>query len=254
MRFEWQKHLHPSAFTLLPSPFCLLPSAFCLLLPATCLLLALPLRADVFWRLPKTAGAALEQMGGTRVYATDVQLNGAPGTLTAYAFGASGTLIGNQLSRRFGLPAPAPSGAALFTHAEKDRLRRFFVLPSPAGGDACVVLAFDQSLRDLARGGQKPPAWPEGLPPLSDATPVFSAVCALTRTSFVTADSPAAPETAAQEAARALRDAGWSEAAPATATFRIFVSGRKQCVLFAARNPQTERTTISLLQREGSTP
>ena len=51
-------------------------------------LLALPLCAEVFWRLPNKADTLL-RMNGSRVYATDVLLNGAPGTLTAYAFGTS---------------------------------------------------------------------------------------------------------------------------------------------------------------------
>jgi len=217
------------------------------------LLLAFALHAEVFWRLPKQADTVLRQMDGSRVYTTDVQLNGTPGTLTAYAFGTSASRVSADLSRRLGLPAPAPAGAAFFSHAEKNRLHRFFVLPSPAGNETCVVLAFDQSLRAFAHARQEPPAWPDGLPALN-ATPLFSAVCALTRTSFVTADSPASPEAAADEAAQTLRGAGWAEALPAAATFKLFASGRKQCALFASRNPQTGQTTISLLQREGATP
>ena len=240
MRFEWQKHRPPSAFSLF--------------LLATCLLFALPLRAEVFWRLPKRADTVLQQMGGTRVYATDVQVNGAPGTLTAYAFGSGAAHVGAGLARRLGLPAPSPDGgAALLTHAEKDRLQRLFVLPAPSGGEACVVLALDQPLRAFEETLRNPPAWPEGLPALN-ATPVFSAVSRLTRTAFVTADSAAAPEEAAQEAAQALTGAGWTASAPATPAFRIFVSGRRQCVVLAARQPQTGRTAISLLQREGATP
>ena len=238
----------------LPAAYSLQPTANSLLLLAFILLFSLPLSAEIFWRLPKTSDTVLRQMGGTRVYATDVRLNGAPGTLTAYTFDSSPALrVSAGLSRSFGLAAPASSGALFLTHAEKDSLSRLFVLPSPSGSETCVVLAFDQSLRNAAKARENPPAWPDGLPAL-DATPVFSAVCALTRTTFVTADSPVAPEAAAQEAAQVLRSAGWVETTPATATFKIFASGRKQCVLLATRNPQSERTTISLLQREGATP
>lgn len=216
------------------------------------LLLAFTLHAEVFWRLPGKADALL-QMSGTRVYTTEVQLNGAPGTLTAYAFGTSAAETAASLSRRLGLPPPAAFGATLLTHADKASMRRFFVLPAASGAEACVVLAFDQPLRAFARSREKPIAWPESLPALS-AAPVFSAVCALTRTAFVTADSPAAPEAAAEEAAQTLRGAGWAEAAPATPTFRLFTSGKKQCALFAGRDPQSGQTSISLLQREGATP
>ncbi len=244
MSFEGRKHLVGS----------LSPSSFLLFLIAFGLLFSLPLHAEVFWRVPKTSDTVLRQMGGIRVYATDVRLNGSPGTLATYTFDRSPALrVSSDLARSFGLASPATSGTLFLTHAEKDRLSRLLILPSPSGGEACVVLAFDQSLRDAAKAREHSPAWPNGLPALA-ATPVFSAVCAQTRTTFVTAESPAAPEAAAQEAAQALRDAGWEETTPATATFKIFAVGKKQCVLLATRNPQSERTTISLLQREGATP
>ena len=226
---------------------------YCLLPIAYCLLFSLPLHADVFWRLPRTADAALQQMGGVRVYTTEVQVNGAPGTLSAFALQSTAMAASADLARRLGLPPAASFGASLITHVEKDRLCRLFVLPSPASETTCVVLSFDQSLSDFARTQKDPKQWPEGLPALN-ATPLFSATCALTRTTFVTADTPSLPGTAVQEAAQALRGAGWEEASPANDTFRILTSGRKQCVLLASRNPQTERTTISVLQREGATP
>jgi hypothetical protein len=211
------------------------------------------LRADVFWRQPKTADTVLQQMGGARVYTTEVQVNGAPGTLSAFALDSTAQEVSAGLARRLGLPASASFGSTLITHVEKDRLRRLIVLPSPASEAACVVLSFDQSLRDAGRTPSEPRPWPEGLPALA-ATPLFSATCALTRTAFVTADTSALPEAAVQEASQTLRGAGWLETVPASPTFRILTSGRKQCVLFASRNPKTERTTISVLQREGATP
>ena len=217
------------------------------------LLVSPALHAEVFWRQPKRADTALRQMGGVCVYTTDVQVNGAPGTLSAYVLGSTAPEAGAALTRRLGLP-PAPAfGASLITHAEKDRMHRLFVLPSPASEATCVVLAFDQSLRDFMRTRNEPQHWPEGIPALN-ATPLFSASCTLTRTTFVTAETPDTPETAVREAAQTLNKAGWQEASPATASFKLLTSGRKQCVLLATRNPQTERTTISVLQREGATP
>jgi hypothetical protein len=246
-----------------PAKCCLSPNR--LLGPSTCnvkrvtcnlvlfLSLSLPLRADVFWRLPKTADTVLQQMGGVRVYTTDVQVNGGPGTLSAFALDSTAPEASASLARRLGLPPAAPFGATFITHVEKDRLRRLFVLPAPASAAACVVLSFDQSLRDFAQAQKEPVTWPAGIPALN-ATPLFSATCTLTRTTFVTADTSALPETALQEAAQTLCSAGWQEVAPATATFKILTSGKKQCVLLALRNPKTERTTISVLQREGATP
>jgi hypothetical protein len=207
----------------------------------------------VFWRRPESAGTRLSALGGPRVYATDVQVNGAPGTLAAFSFDAPAPQLSAALARRLGGPQAAPSEAAMLTHAGNGRLERYLVLPAPAAGGGCVVLAFDQPLRPAATARRKPAAWPEGLPALA-AEPLFTAVCAKTRTAFVTAETAATPEEAAREAAQTLLGAGWSEIPPSTATFKLFVSGRKQCVLFAGPAPRSERTAISLLQREGASP
>ena len=213
------------------------------------------LQADVFWRLPKRADTVLQQLGGVCVYSTGVQLNGTPGTLAAYSFGTSATEVRAGLTHSLGLPPGASFGGALVTHVEKDRIRRLFVLPAASGESACVVLMFDQSLRDFERVSREPPTWPDGLPAI-DATPLFSAVCAETHTAFAMAETPSDPAAAAQEAAQALRRAGWLEGSSpsATSTFKLFSSGKKVCLLFASRRPQTDRTTISVLQREGATP
>ena len=218
-------------------------------------LIAPQLQAEVFWRQPKQADTVLQQLGGTCVYTTGVQLNGAPGALAAYSFGSSAAEVRAGLTHSLGLPPGASFGGTLLAHAEKDRMRRLFVLPAASGESACVVLLFDQSLRDFARASRESPAWPAGLPAV-DAVPLFSAVCTETHTTFAVGETASDPATAAQEAALALRRAGWLEAsAPsATATFKMFSSGKKVCLLFASRRPQTERTTISVLQREGATP
>lgn len=218
---------------------------------AVCLTLAT--RADVFWRLPKAAGTRLTALGGSRMYATDVQVNGTPGTLAAFAFDTPPSQVTAALARQFGASRAALGEAAMLTHAESGRLERYFVLPSPVIGGGCLVLAFDQPLRDAAKSRQAQPDWPAGVPVLA-AEPLFTAVCVKTRATFVTAESSTTPEGAVQDATHTLLGAGWEEIPPSMPTFKIFTSGRKQCVVFASRAPRSERTTISLLQREGATP
>jgi hypothetical protein len=230
------------------------PSAPRLLTTACGLLLCLPLRAEVFWRLPRQTDTALQQLGGACVYSTGVQLNGAPGTLSAYSFGSSSSEVRASLSRTLGLQPSASFGGAYLAHTEKGRLHRFFVLPAASGESACVVLAFDQAARDVAQAQREGPAWPDGLPAVVSGPPLFSAVCTQTRTLFAMAETPSDPQQAAQEAAQVLRRAGWSEQAASTPTFKIFSSERKICLLFSSRQPQTERTFISVLQREGAAP
>lgn len=222
-------------------------------LPLALCLLALAVRSEVFWRLPGGGDTLLQELGGTCVYTTGVKLNGAPGHLTAHAIPATSSSVCSSLARRLRLPPDTALGGTLITHAEKGHLRRLLVLPSGASAEACVVLTFDQTTRDAVRARQATPAWPDGVPALS-ATPLFTAVCDATRTTFVTAETSASPDEAVRNAAQALTDAGWTETRPALPAFKTFASGRKTCVVLATRTGPASRTSISVLQREGAAP
>ena len=218
---------------------------------------AAPLCADVFWRIPKRADSVLQQLGGTCVYTTDARLNGAAGTLAAYAFDDGAAQVRSRLAQALGLHAEGAFGGTFMSHVEKDRLQRLLILPASGSAAACVVLRFDQATGDAARAARTPPPWPSGLPTVT-GTPLFSAVCTATGTSFGVAETEADPQAAVQEAAQALSQAGWTELSPHSAaaapSARIFTSGKKISVLFASRRTPADRTQISVLQREGASP
>ncbi len=210
--------------------------------------------ADVFWRFKKNHSGLLQELGGTQVYATDVQVNGAPGTLTAYAFqDKSATEIGKQLRHRLAITKDvAPSVGTMITTQENGRLQRLLVIPSGYGTSASIVMMFEQSLEDAKkRSAGEPLAWPEGLSTLP-GVPRFTAFCASTRTAFVAAETINEPEEAMKSVNIALRENGWSAMPVASATFKLFVRGTKTCVAFATRPVGAEQTTISVLQREGA--
>lgn len=209
------------------------------------------LRADFFWRIPRQADPLLTSMGGSRLYATEVELNGAPGTLQVFAFsGVRAPDLSRRVSARMKLPpASRRPGGSLMSYRENGRETHLLVLPSPGGRDRCVVLAFEAE--SAARAGGVP-GWPDDLPPLDAATPTFSAVCKLTRTSFVTAETSSSPEAALAGAGATLLRQGWKEASPPAASCKIFTDKHKHCLVFASADPRTGRTTISLLQRKGS--
>ena len=212
----------------------------------------LSLQASIFRRYKGQIADTLNGMGGTRVYSTAVEVNGSPGTLSAYSFvGQTAGEVSDVLTTHLKLPPVPQFSGGFLTHQENNRLQRVLVLPSGGGVNTCVVLLFDQALRDAQRSAGRPLAWPDGFAPFS-GTPRFTAVCANTRTSFATAEVAGAPEDAAQEAASILRANGWSESPAATPTFRIFSERNRLCVVFASRNPQTGQTSISIVQRNGA--
>jgi len=216
------------------------------------LLPLLSLQGSVFRRYRGHVADTLGVMGGTRVYSTPVEVNGSPGTLSAYAFtGQTAEEVSGVLASHMRLP-PVPSPFSGFlTYRENNRLQRALVLPSGSGVNECVVLLFDQALRDAQRAAGTPAAWPEGFPPFPGA-PQFTAVCANTRTSFATAEAAGTPEDAVQVAAAVLRGSGWSETPAATPTFRLFSERNRLCAVFASSNPKSGQTLISIVQRNGA--
>lgn len=231
------------------------------LLPARCgrwvlvlvvLLSSLSLQAGIFRRYKGHIADTLGVMGGTRVYATPVEVNGSPGTLAAYSFvGQTAAEVSAVLSAQAKLPPASRSSGGFLTYQENNRVQRVLVLPSGNGKAECIVLLFDQALGDAQRTANKPDAWPEGFTSFP-GTPRFTAVCANTRTTFVTAEVTGMPEDAVQVAAAILVAGGWSETPAATPTFRLFSERNRLCAIFASRDSQSGQTTLSVIQRNGA--
>ncbi len=217
------------------------------------LLLPLCLSADIFWRFKKSTSRVLQDLGGSSVYSTPVQVNGASGTLTAYAFDKLSSLeVGHELKQRLAVAKDAGvSDATMITAQEEGRVQKFLVIPSTHGGSASVVLMFEQSLQETKKRGFKEVLeWPEGLSMLP-GTPRFTASCAATRTTFVTAETVNEPTAALSAAESALKGAGWSVIPLSTPTFKLFVRGSKTCIAFAMRSSSATQTTLSVMQRDG---
>ena len=212
----------------------------------------LSLYAPIFQRSKGTVADMLVGMGGASVYSTPVQVNGAPGTLSAYAFKRQfAHEVSAVLTKQLKLPSVPPFSSAFLTYQENNRIQRMLVLPSVDSTDSCIVLVFDQAVRDVQRSTDTPPAWPDCFASFP-GTPRFTAVCANTRTTFVTAETMGAPEDAAQEAAAILRGKGWTETPASTPTFKLFSEHNRLCAVFASRDPKTGQTTLSVVQRDGA--
>ena len=118
--------------------------------------------------------------------------------------------------------------------------------------NTCLVTALEQNARVFRGADNQPPPWPDNIPTLN-ATAGFSAQCAKTGTTFLSADSHSStPQQATDEAADALTRTGWKPALPVTPEFRIFTKGRQQCIVFSTEKPDSHQITINILQREGS--
>jgi hypothetical protein len=218
------------------------------------LLIPLCLSADIFWRFKKSSSRVLQELGGVSVYSTAVQVNGAPGTLSAFAFNDISSIeMSRHLKQRLTVSKDAGlTESAMLTTQEEGRLQRFLVIPSARGASSSVVLLFEQSLQELKKRNSKEALeWPEGLSGLP-GTPRFTAACASTRTTFVNAETTQEPEAVICSVETALSGGGWTVLPISTPTFKLFVSGTKTCLAFASRPAGAAQTTLSVMQRDGT--
>ncbi|MFA7173139.1 MAG: hypothetical protein WC340_06950 [Kiritimatiellia bacterium] len=221
------------------------------LMQALLLILPLTLAAEVFFRMPRRATTLLRNLGGGMVYESAVEINGRAGSLTTFAFNESSEIISRQIAARLNLPSPG-AGSALIVDTSGKTLSRYFILPAPNLGNACLVTSIEQRAGVFRNRAGLAPPWPAGIP-VFNATPEFTARCDKTRCTFLSASSLCgSPEQAVEEAASALTQAGWEATVPTTPTFRIFTKQNQQCVVFSTESPRSGQVTINLLQRAGS--
>lgn len=215
------------------------------------LLIPLALSADVFMRFSRNAESILNELGGSKVYSSAVEVNGRKGMMASYVFNETSDIVAARLAQKLKLPPPKSAGAIMLSVTGKT-LARYFVFQAPALKNTALVTALEQKSSVFRRSPSGAPPWPDNIP-VFNATAKFSAYSEETRTTFLCAVSNSAtPAQAAHEASEALTQEGWEEMTPSTPTFRILVKGRKQRVIFAGEDSKSREITINILQREGS--
>jgi len=187
-------------------------------------LLAFSASGAFFWKISGAAEKFLANLGGERMYASPVTVNGLDGELLVYTFpsGDAGNLAK-------ALAANPPSET------------RCFLIPATA---APLVLAVTGKAAT-----QGTPQWPAAIPQFP-ARPLFSAETRASQLSFLTAACDALPDEASLHAATALWLAGFSEASPAGASCRIFAKGPATALLFVS--PASDGTRVTVLIRKGA--
>jgi hypothetical protein len=215
------------------------------------LLLAGLLQADFFMRIPRSAEALLRELGGSRIYESEVAVNGGEGRLSSFVFTETADVVGARLARRLKLPQPG-AGSSIMLSVSGRSLARYFILSAPGMQHSSLVTVLEQDAVAAGRSKQGHPPWPSSIPAMN-ATARFTAVCAHTRTTFLSASSTAgSPAAALGQAVSALSGAGWQTCPPSTPEFAILARGRGQCVVFAHTHAESGEITINILQREGS--
>ena len=184
--------------------------------------------AAFFSQVSRNAARFLADQNGSRVYSTDVRVNGGEGKLEAYVLPHSPAEMQRQIAQN------------QFPET------RFFVLPSSFSSSECLVLSFSSE-----KGARRDAEWPHAIPRF-DAVPQFSAECAKTRVAFLTAKSAASSSMAMEDVSRALECARFSEVSPPAASCRIFSRRNEVALVFVHSQPESRETLVTVLLRSGS--
>ena len=207
--------------------------------------------AEIFMRISRNSKAILKSLGGSEVYHSSVQINGCKGELNLFVFNERSDVTASRLAKKLKLPRPKAASAIMLDVSGKT-LTRYFVIPAPNLQNVSLVTALEQKSSAFSRTAKGAPPWPTNIPVLN-ASVQFTARCSKTRTTFLSAVSQSStPEQAVTEASAILAGEGWTEMRPTTPTFRIFIQGVKQRVVFSDENSITHEVSINILQRDGS--
>ena len=184
--------------------------------------------AAFFSQVSRTAARFLTEQNGSRVYSTDVRVNGGDGKLEAYVLPHS------------------PAEVQRLIAQNQFPQTRFFVLPSSFSAGESVVLSFS-SEKNMGQEAE----WPQAIPRF-DALPQFSAECTKTQVAFLTAKSAASLSGTMENASRALEGVRFIEVSPPSSSCRIFSRRNEVALVFVHSQPESHETLVTVLLRSGS--
>lgn len=209
-------------------------------------------RADVFMRLGRGA-QAMEQLGGSAVFRSDVRINGQPGTLAVYGFDRPPPNLAARLGQALSMPDLASAGASLLTRVADGHATSLLLLPG-SGSDTCLAMLIDRTEAAYIKSRTAPANWPGGLA-CPNAELQFSAENDKTHTALAIAALPGKPEAAISAMESVLIADGWTRSKPAVpgASLAMFTRHNRVCAVCATEDTATHRTRLTILQRLGAT-
>jgi len=182
--------------------------------------------AAVFVRRTNTAATQIESLGGERVSAEEIRVNGKTGQMDLYRFDRS-------YSRAWESLAAAASGDSHSSLLTWDAETRILGLPSEhAHGGLVIVISGEQN-----KGAASWP-WNDITPPFG-ATWGFSVEMRQGRTSMVTGTHHGNPEVIKAQVLSRLASAGWRTASPAASATTLTLLTRRNEVMLVGAFPDS---------------
>ena len=192
--------------------------------------------AAVFVRQGSSAGLRIEALGGARVSAEEIRVNGQAGQMEIYGFD-------RDYARAWAFLAEACSATnatATLTWDENTRLIGLATGVSP-GGLVAVISG------DLSNGTASWP-WSDIAQP-ADVTWSLAIEMRQGRTAMVTGATPDTPLAFKDQMTAHLAKAGWSAISPASATTGVTLFARRSETLLVAAFPKDGHASVLLLRR-----
>ena len=207
-------------------------------------LISLPVEARVFMKIRGDADVVMSSGGGSKVYESDIEVNGCSATLRVYSFKEGSETVGAHLLRRFGLDASAMLEGARVKLPKRFGASWFFVLPGMTDDVSSAILI--ESGEGFASGT---PQWvfPE-LPQPPGFSTEFSATDKESRFVMCSGSSGMPAATTLSVMRGILARDGWVTATPAKDKVSSLLFAKGDNVALACAIPQESGSSLLVMK------
>ncbi len=205
---------------------------------------ALPVEGRVFMKIRGDADIVMSSGGGSRIYESNIEVNGRSATLRVYGFKDGSETVGTHLLKRFGLDASAMLEGAMIKLPERFGASWLFVLPGMTGDVSSAILI--ESREEFASGT---PQWvfPE-LPQPPGFSAEFSAVDKESRFVMCTGSSGMPASAALSVMQGILERDGWMTVTPAKNKVSSLLFAKGDNVALACTTPRESGSSLLVMK------
>lgn len=214
--------------------------------------------ARVFWRWNATveSDSTMKSLGGKTAYSAPIKLNGGNGTITVHSFNEDIATVTKTLRRAFNTKGLQVENGSMATATITDNgmVINLIAISMQAYGPT-TVFKFSQTTEDAARSKNPPQNPIKEIPQFPNAKTSFYAKDEKTKTALAVSSAPTTVQSVLSFYLSELPADGWSAPLSSpnnphpTGQMMLYQKNNQLCCIFAAPNPNTQQTNITVLHK-----
>jgi hypothetical protein len=210
-----------------------------------------PARVSFSWGTASQSNKALTSLGGTSVYKSSLNLNGADAALSVFSFNS----FADDLVREFTTIYPTAlfsfnGGSMAFGLVQDDKTVLRLILLQLSSESQTLVVKIEQS-EDAYKKSVKPPQTHmiREMPEFPGSTPTFYARNKDTDIQLASSSTRASKQEVEAFYESRLAAKGWRKPLQQTSSLNLFIKGSTVCMLMASEPDRTGTSNITLLHK-----